>query len=158
MGVRLEVGPAVDRKEVCALGAHDDPKAVANWIVNEVSPHFASGVGNYRKGEEMLVDMLLMSRTDLLLKGAAAGGELALWFNPELECIDFALESRFCEIDARYLTPAYRKLNVDEAGRVRRLCRRLSLRLKAQYFAGHPALLERLTEPALQNFRYCAEF
>lgn len=26
-----------------ALGAHDDPKSVANWIVNEVSPYFEDG-------------------------------------------------------------------------------------------------------------------
>jgi len=26
-----------------ALGAHDDPKSVANWIVNELSPHFEEG-------------------------------------------------------------------------------------------------------------------
>ena len=26
-----------------ALGAHDDPKVVANWIVNELSPHFDEG-------------------------------------------------------------------------------------------------------------------
>ena len=54
------------------------------------------GVSPYKKGEDVLVDTLLLSRTSGLIKCAAAGGEVALWFNENLEVIhDFALESEY---------------------------------------------------------------
>ena len=42
----------------------------------------------YRKGEEVLIDCLLLSRCDFLIKCTSAVGEFALYFNPELECVD----------------------------------------------------------------------
>jgi hypothetical protein len=68
----------------------------------------------YKKGEDVLIDTLLMSRSDHLLKCAAAGGEYALWFNPTLECTDFALGSSFDERNYHRLKSAYLKLNVDD--------------------------------------------
>lgn len=45
--------------------------------------------GNYyRKGEDVLVDCLLLSRCDFLLKCTSAVGEYAMYFNPNLDCID----------------------------------------------------------------------
>ena len=67
----------------------------------------------FKKGEDVLIDTLLLSRCDHVLKCAAAGGEYALWFNPRLECTDFALESQFDTRKYHQLESAYLKLNVD---------------------------------------------
>ncbi|MDX1642959.1 MAG: hypothetical protein R3244_01235 [Thermoanaerobaculia bacterium] len=66
-------------------------------------------------GEDVLLDVLLLARSDYLFKGASAVGEYALWFAPQLECTDFALSSRFRERQVDLLQPAYHRLNV--AGR-----------------------------------------
>ena len=43
----------------------------------------------------MLIDTLLLSRTNSIIK-CASGGEFALWFNENIEVLhDFALESKF---------------------------------------------------------------
>ena len=42
----------------------------------------------YRKGEDVLIDCLLLSRCNFLLKCTSAVGEFALYFNPQLECKD----------------------------------------------------------------------
>jgi len=57
------------------------------------APHLAPDAQPYQAGEEALVDCMLLSRTNHLLKCAAAGGEFALYFNPDLGCTDFALDS-----------------------------------------------------------------
>ena len=45
--------------------------------------------GNYyTKGEDVLIDCLLLSKCDFLLKCTSAVGEYALYFNPQLRCID----------------------------------------------------------------------
>ncbi len=46
---------------------------------------------NYRKGEDVLIDCLLLSRCDFLLKCTSAVGEFAMYFNPDLRCIDLNL-------------------------------------------------------------------
>ena len=71
------------------------------FLFEDVSP--------YKKGEDVLIDILPLSRCDHLLKCAASAGEYALWFNPDLSCTDFALKSRWTRANA---TPAYLKLNV----------------------------------------------
>ena len=43
---------------------------------------------NYRKGEEVLIDCLLLSRCEFLLKCTSAVGEFAMYFIPNLACID----------------------------------------------------------------------
>jgi len=68
----------------------------------------------YRRGEDVLIDVLLLSRCDFLFKGAAAVGECALWFAPQLECHDFALESRFDPRSVEHLVSAWRKLRIDQ--------------------------------------------
>jgi len=50
---------------------------------------------NYRKGEDVLIDTLLLSRVDFLLKCSSSVGEFAIYFNP-------ALSQR--SIDLQYLT------------------------------------------------------
>ena len=42
----------------------------------------------YKKGEEALVDCLLLSRCDFLLKCTSHLSESSMYFNPKLECID----------------------------------------------------------------------
>jgi hypothetical protein len=80
---------------------------------NRARPAFKfSSESPYRRGEDVLVDVLLLSRCDFLFKGAAAGGEFALWFNPQLRCHDFALESRFDPRPYRQLVSAFRKLDI----------------------------------------------
>ena len=68
----------------------------------------------YRRGEDVLIDLLLLSRCDFLFKGAAAVGECALWFNPSLECHDFALESDFDPRTIHHLVSAWNKLDIDQ--------------------------------------------
>ena len=42
----------------------------------------------YRKGEDVLIDCLLLSRCNYLLKCTSAVGEFAMYFNPDLLCTD----------------------------------------------------------------------
>ena len=42
----------------------------------------------YRKGEDVLIDCLLLSRCNYLLKCTSAVGEFATYFEPSLSCID----------------------------------------------------------------------
>jgi hypothetical protein len=43
---------------------------------------------NYLKGKEILIESLLLSRCDFLMKCTSAVGEAAIWFNPDLKHID----------------------------------------------------------------------
>jgi hypothetical protein len=43
---------------------------------------------NYKKGKDVLIESLLLSRCDFLMKCTSAVGEAALWFNPDLKSID----------------------------------------------------------------------
>ena len=75
-------------------------------------PYKFSSASPYKRGEDVLIDVLLLSRCDFLFKGAAAAGECALWFNSSLRCRDFALESRFDPRPYRQLVSAWRKLDI----------------------------------------------
>jgi hypothetical protein len=68
----------------------------------------------YRRGEDVLIDLLLLSRCEFVFKGAAAVGECALWLNPALECHDFALTSQFDPRTIEHLVSAWRKLEIDQ--------------------------------------------
>ena len=83
----------------------------------DVAPFQLPVESPYALGEEMLIDILLMAKCDHLIKGAAAAGEYALWFAPNLSCTDFALQSHFIPRPTHLLKPAFRKLNVDGRGR-----------------------------------------
>lgn len=91
----------------------------------DVAPFRLRAVNPYRKGEDVLVDTLLLSRCDHVLKCAAAGGEYALWFGQDLECTDFALSSGFDQRDYHLLESAYLKLNVGGRGRLSLRARRI---------------------------------
>ena len=51
------------------------------------NPFHLEGNG-YRKGEDVLIDCLLLSRSDYMLKCTSAVGEFAMYFNPGLRCVD----------------------------------------------------------------------
>lgn len=86
---------------------------------NDVAPFQMDSVDPYKKGEDVLLDILLLSSCDFLFKSVSAVGEYAMWFNPRLECHDFALESRFRTANPLHWTGAYLKLDVDHRGRLR---------------------------------------
>jgi len=96
-------------------------------------PFKFAGESPYRRGEDVLIDVLLLSRCDFLFKGSAAVGECALWFDPSLECHDFALESSFDPRTIEHLVPAWKKLDIEQwtpaIWRPRRWLRELDARL-----------------------------
>jgi len=49
----------------------------------------------YRKGEEVLIDILLLSRCDRLVRGASNIPEMAIYFADELDSLDLSLGRRF---------------------------------------------------------------
>ena len=55
---------------------------------SSVNPFQVSDSRNYLKGREVLLDCLILSRCNFLLKCTSAVGEYAMYFNPELDCID----------------------------------------------------------------------
>jgi hypothetical protein len=77
---------------------------------SEIPVHHMPSGSAYAKGEEVLIDMLLLSRCDHLLKCASAVGEYALRLNPAMPFTDFGLESG--KHAGTALAPAYYKLNV----------------------------------------------
>ena len=76
-------------------------------------------VSAFKKGEDVLLDILLLSKCQYLFKSVSAVGEYALWFNSDLECTDFALTSEFESDKALFWTGAYLKLDVDGKGPLR---------------------------------------
>lgn len=61
---------------------------------NEVAPFQRTELSPYQKGEEVLLDILLLSRADFLIKGSSNVGEMALYFNPGLECLDLGYKKQ----------------------------------------------------------------
>jgi len=57
---------------------------------NAIAPFARQEISPYQKGEDVLLDMLLLSHCDFLIKGSSNVGEMALYFNPRLECLDLA--------------------------------------------------------------------
>ena len=80
---------------------------------NHLPAFHSSTLDPYLKGEEALIDVLLLSRCRFLFKGAAAAGEYTMWFNDQLECVDLALRSDFDPRPFEQLATAYSKLDVD---------------------------------------------
>lgn len=52
------------------------------------NPFQQVGKFGYQKGREVLIDALLLSRCEYLIKCTSAVGEYAMYFNPDLDCID----------------------------------------------------------------------
>jgi hypothetical protein len=92
---------------------------------NEVPTFLRSEFGPYKLGQEVIIDILLLSRCQHLLKGASAPGEYAMWFSPALPCTNFAVESRRRRA---YAGSAFYRLNIAGA---RGLASRAGLLLNA---------------------------
>ena len=54
----------------------------------DLAPFQLEQGSGYEKGAEVLVDALLLSRCDFLIKCSSHVGEAALWFNPDLPSVD----------------------------------------------------------------------
>ncbi len=61
---------------------------------NDVAPFNREEISPFKKGEDVMLDMLLLSRCDFLIKGVSSVGEIALYFNPELDCLDLAYQKK----------------------------------------------------------------
>jgi len=86
---------------------------------NDIAPFKLRDVSPYKKGEDVLLDMLLLSSCAYLFKSVSAVGEYAMWFNPALECTDFALTSEFVSDKPLLWAGAYLTLDVDRQGPLR---------------------------------------
>lgn len=79
---------------------------------NNIAPFRNEGLPNYKKGEDVLIDILLLAKCQHVIKGPAATGELALWFNDIEQITDFALTSHFISEPYYKLKSTYSKFNI----------------------------------------------
>ena len=86
---------------------------------SDIAPFKREDVSPFKKGEDVLLDILLLSKCRYLFKSVSAVGEYAMWFNASLKCTDFALTSEFESDRALFWTGAYLKLDVDNKGPLR---------------------------------------
>ncbi|MCO6358769.1 hypothetical protein [Roseivirga pacifica] len=61
---------------------------------NEIAPFQRKELSPYKKGEDVLLDILLLSKADFLIKGSSNVGEMAMYFNPSLECLDLGYKKQ----------------------------------------------------------------
>jgi hypothetical protein len=61
---------------------------------NEVAPFQRTELSPYKKGEDVLLDILLLSKANFLIKGSSNVGEMAMYFNPNLECLDLGYKKQ----------------------------------------------------------------
>jgi hypothetical protein len=62
---------------------------------DSVAPFNAKTGSPYRKGEDVLIDILLLSRCDFLIRGASNIPEMAIFFSDSLESTDLSLNKRY---------------------------------------------------------------
>lgn len=58
---------------------------------DSTAPFHMDSVSPYRKGEDVLIDILLLSRANHLIRGASNVGEMAMYFGEQLTCTDLSL-------------------------------------------------------------------
>lgn len=102
---------------------------------NHIAPFRFDDVGGYSKGEDVLLDILLLSRCHHLVKGPAAVGEIALWFNQSDRVTDFALISKFNQKGYALQESTYAQLNIDQKSNVQLWFHRLRERLVREFVA-----------------------
>ncbi len=83
---------ATDQQQSLEAFRHRYPNRVLAYgdtrsTTTQNSMHVQDGK-NYQKGEDVLIDCLLLSRTDFLLRCQSNVGEVAAYFNPNLPVID----------------------------------------------------------------------
>lgn len=81
---------------------------------SHIAPFRLAGVSGYRKGEDALIDILLLSRCRHIIKGPAALGEMGLWFCDHNNITDFAVQSKFYEKRYSQLRSAFSALNIGQ--------------------------------------------
>lgn len=81
---------------------------------NHIAPFRLTFADAYQKGEDVLVDILILSKCNHVIKGAAAVGEMALWFNRNISISDFSIESEFYQKPYYELEAAFSKLNIGQ--------------------------------------------
>lgn len=62
---------------------------------DEVVPFNMKDISAYKKGTDVLMDMLMLSRTRFLIKGTSNVGEFAMYINPDLKCLDLSICKQF---------------------------------------------------------------
>ncbi len=62
---------------------------------DEIAPFKMENASPYQKGEEILLDILLLAKSDFLIKSASNVGEMAIYFSENLECLDLAYKKRY---------------------------------------------------------------
>ena len=96
---KFKIFLATDQMQYVQIFKHRyaDRVIVRNCLrsVNGVAMFQNHQINNYEKGEDVLLDLLLLSRCDHIVKCASAVGELALWFNPDLSFTDLGMGSEF---------------------------------------------------------------
>lgn len=105
---------------------------------SDVSPFQFTDASGYTKGEDVLIDILLLSKCNYLFKGVAAVGEMALWFNEQLACTDFALESKFSSVKDYMHKSAYLKLNIDGKSRFSLFIRKIYMMIVRFFYTTFP--------------------
>lgn len=76
-----------------------------------IAPFKLKSVDNYKKGEDVLIDILLLAKGDHILKCAASVGEYATWFAPNIGITDFALESKYVVSRSFFKATGFEKLS-----------------------------------------------
>jgi hypothetical protein len=94
---------------------------------NEIAAFKFTDLSPYLKGEEVMIDILLLASCDYVFKCAASVGEYALWFNPEMEYTDFATKSSYDSRAYVNLEPAFSKLNTGGYGKLGRILNRVKI-------------------------------
>ncbi|WP_420385214.1 hypothetical protein [Roseivirga sp.] len=87
---------------------------------NHIAPFRFEQISGYQKGEEVLMDILILSQCHHIIKGAAATGELASWFCTHNNISDFAILSEFNKRPYSKLESTYSQLNIDQKSKLRR--------------------------------------
>ncbi|KYG81028.1 hypothetical protein EV198_2910 [Roseivirga ehrenbergii] len=107
---------ATDQQQYLEIFKEHHGERVLSWDSvrsnNHIAPLKFNEFSGYRKGEDVLIDILLLSQCNHIIKGAAAVGELALWFCRHDHITDFAIESDFIRKQYGQLESAFSQLNI----------------------------------------------
>jgi hypothetical protein len=125
---------------------------------NDIAPFKFANVSPYKKGKDVLIDILLLASCDYVFKCASSVGEYALWFNPDLDYTDFALQSS--SVDNTYYmlqNGAYVKLNIGNEGKLKLKLRRI-WRIIHQYTEQNVFNYDPRAKTPLVALRYLTKF
>lgn len=84
---------------------------------NHIVPVKLTGISGYVKGEEALIDLLILSRCHHIIKGPAALGEISLWFAGHNNVTDLALNCEFNKQRYSKQTSAFARFNINNMSR-----------------------------------------